>query len=138
MVKRGKINSERLYEEPEDHELHTAKVLASFGHDVTFVAPSNIKGQHKADIVLDNDHDIIWEVKAPKGDGKHNMHNNFKEANKQSKNLIIDLFRSKLPDIVNINRVMTELKNYKTMKRIKIITKNNSKKESERIIDIIR
>ena len=138
MVKRGKINSERLYEEPEDHELHTAKVLASFGHAVTFVAPSNIKGQHKADIVLDNDYSILWETKAPKGKGKNNMHNIFQEAKEQSKYLIIDLFRAKIPDIASINKVMTEFRNYKSIRHVKIITRSNSEKESEKIIDIIR
>ena len=138
MTKRGKINSERLFEEPEEHEKHTAEVFASFGHDVTFIAPSNIQGQHRADIILDNNYNIIWEIKAPKGSGKNNMHNLFQEAKEQSKYLLIDLFRAKIPDIASINKVMTEFRGYKSMRHIKIITRNNSKKESEKIIDIIR
>lgn len=132
MAKRGKIDSKRLYEKPKEHEEHTAEVFASFGYDVTFIAPSNIQGQHRADIILSNNYDIIWEIKAPKGNGKNNMHNLFREAKKQSKYLIIDLFRAKIPDVASINRVMTEFRGYKSIKHVKIITRSNSNKESEK------
>lgn len=121
---------------PKAHELHSAKVFADFGHDVRFLKPSNIPGVKNGDIIIDGKDDEIWEVKAPTGNGRNTIHNNIQNANKQSKCLIFDLYRSKMPDVVCINRIRRELKFYRAIKRVKVITRSNSKNEREKIIDL--
>lgn len=125
--KRGKIDtSDRIAEPPEEHEIHTARVLASFGHDVFFIRSSSIPNQHSADIFLDNNKERAWEIKAPKGNSKNTIHNLLREANVQSKYIIIDLYRTKIAEKICLNRILHELKYFKSIKYIKIITKTGS------------
>lgn len=136
--KRGKIDvSDRVVEPPEKHEFHTARILASFGHDVYFIRPSLIPHQHRADVFLDNNKEKAWEIKAPKGNSKNTIHNLLREANTQSKYIIIDLYRTKMAEKICLNRILHEMEYFRSIKHIKVITKTGST-EQERIIDIIR
>ena len=67
MNKTGQIDISELTIPPEKHELYTAKFFAQKGKDITFIRPSNIKGNYKADFVMDGK---IWEVKSPIGKSK--------------------------------------------------------------------
>lgn len=69
---------------------------------------------------------LMWEMKAPKGDGKWVISNIIKKAERQSENLIIDLRRSKLSQDKSISLLMREFEHSKRLRRMKIITKSRS------------
>ncbi|MCL2869460.1 hypothetical protein FWF48_01455 [Candidatus Saccharibacteria bacterium] len=123
MVK-GKITKE-IGAAPEKHEQRTTDVLALAGFDVVFLVP--IPGQKTPDIKMSN---LKWEIKCPKGKGKHLIHNTVHRAAAQSSNIIVDLYRIKIPEakvLVGIVKYSNELKN---IKRVKVIDK------SRKIIDL--
>ena len=104
----------------EEHEWITVKTLLNAGCDVELVKPSEIKGYHLADIIINN---VYWEIKSPSGKGKNTIRHNMQNAGRQSKNAIIDLQRCGLPDEYAINKIIHELSLSKSLKRVKVITK---------------
>lgn len=105
-----------------NHEWSTVKFLLSKGFDVELVPRSLIEGVHSPDIFLN--HNLYWEIKAPKGGGKNTMSNNFIRAKKQSKNIIIDLARYGKPDAVGVREAKSQFRQRKHFKKLKIITKS--------------
>ncbi len=67
---------------------------------------------------------IAWEIKAPIGTGKKNIENIMQGAAEQSRNIIVDLFRSKLSEDEAIKGYDQYFKRSKRIKRLKIIKKN--------------
>ena len=106
------------------HEWNTVIFLLSKGFDVELVPRSLVEGIHSPDILLDNS--LYWEIKAPKGNGKNTMSNNFIRAKKQSKNIIIDLARYGKPDTVGIREAKSQFKQRKRFEKLKIITKKRT------------
>jgi len=79
---------------PEKHELDAAYVLARhYQTTVEFLVPVDDYKRKSADIVM---LDILWEIKSPIGDSKSTIRNQFRRASRQSKNIVIDLRRTKL------------------------------------------
>ena len=108
---------------PEVHELEVAHILAEVGLDVEFLLPSYIKGLFSPDLLMNGQ---IWEMKSPCGSSKRTIENNYRNAQKQSENIIFDLRRVKLDEKVVISQIKQRLlkqRNNKT-KRTIIITKN--------------
>jgi hypothetical protein len=81
---------------PEPHELETARFFNKLGKNVEFLVPSYIKGSKTPDVKMDN---ILWEIKSPKGDSKYTFQHAFKEALRQSYNVIFDLRRNPVYEI---------------------------------------
>lgn len=78
-----------ILRKPEEHEKRVAQILADyFNCNVTFVKTEIIK---TADL---NIRGKIWELKSPIGNSKHTIQHQFNRANKQSKYLVIDCFRT--------------------------------------------
>ena len=75
---------------------------------------------------------IAWEIKAPIGTGKKNIENIMQGAAEQSRNIIVDLFRSKMSEDEAIKGYDQYFKQSKRVKRLKIIKKNRE------IIDFYR
>ena len=71
---------------PQPHEIETAKFFNKLGKDAEFLAPNYAKGSKTADIKMDG---ILWEIKAPKGKGKYTFERAFKDAVRQSRNIIL-------------------------------------------------
>ena len=105
----------------EEHEWKTVKTLLDKGYNIELVKPSEIKGYHLADIIIDN---VYWEIKSPQGKGKNTIKHNLQNADKQSENVIIDLHRCGLEDEVAIGRIKHEFARLKSLRKLKIITKN--------------
>jgi len=80
---------------PGVYELKAAQRLADAGHRVELLVPSRVKGQRTPDFLVDG---VRWELKSPKGSGKHNVSDQLKRGKKQSDRLIIDLARSPLDE----------------------------------------
>lgn len=106
---------------PEHHELSAAQLLAQyFKADVKFVARSNNK---TPDFVIDG---VKWELKSPTGKGKHNVQHQFKAAAKQASNMVFDARRSKIHMTKLRNEVARQFKYTKAVKRLVLISKNES------------
>ena len=119
MPKHGKIIPNGVV--LKEHELSTVVLLTSLGFDVELIPKSNIKGVHTPDICIS---DILWEIKLPKGEGKSLIKNTLQKACKQSCNIIVDLRRTKRHQEKCIAELQREFAHSKTIKRLKIITKN--------------
>lgn len=91
-IKKGRIDISELNTPPEKHEYDTAKYFAERGYDITFVKPSNIKGQNSPDFEMCGK---IWETKSPTGSSERVFENNFRKATRQSRHIIFDLRRMK-------------------------------------------
>jgi len=113
---------------PEKHELNTARIFAELGKDVEFIPPIYSKGVFTPDIKIDG---CEWEIKVPCGGSKRTIENNYRMAERQSKNIIFDLRRIKIEEKTAINQIMNRYKSqHHKIDKIKIITKN------KQIIDI--
>ena len=119
MIKRGRIIPNGVV--LKEHELSTVVFLTSLGFDVELIPKSNIEGVHTPDILING---ISWEIKSPKGEGKSLMKNTIQKACKQSCNVIVDLRRTKRHPDKCLNELKREFAHSKTLKRLRIITKN--------------
>jgi hypothetical protein len=109
-----------LKDRPKDHELSAALILARyFKSDVIFLRPNIDK---TPDIEVNG---TKWEIKSPKGNSKKTIENNLRTARKQSKNIIIDLRRTKLHQTRALNRINYFLSKGHRFKKVLIITKSN-------------
>jgi len=113
---------------PEKHELITANSFTSIGIDVEFIAPNRTKGARTPDIRMG---DLLWEIKAPRGNSGRTLDDTIKRALKQSTNIIIDLRRTKLDDKQCEKSLKTNKNLVRGVKRLKIITKRH------KVIDIL-
>ena len=108
---------------PEPHEEETARFLANkLGFNIEFLEPVYQKGAHTPDIKMNN---MFWELKAPKGDAKHTIQHSLRKALSQSKYVIFDLRRMKMPDNKAIAELKQKFEMVKIIKRILIITKSH-------------
>ena len=118
--KKGTIDISELNIPPEKHELTTAKFFADRGKNIKFLRPSNIKGEHTPDFIMDH---IAWETKSPHGKTNRCLSDNVRDARKQSKYIIINLHRMKLPDEKCCYAIQKSLKTYRDIKCALVITR---------------
>ena len=113
---------------PEQHEVDVAHILARhYRTTVEFLMPIDDYKRKSADIVMLN---VEWEIKCPNGKSKSTIRNQFRRASGQSKNIIIDMRRTKLKHDSIEKAVMHELFNRPYIKKVILIDK------SEKIIEI--
>lgn len=106
----------------EKHEMKTVAFLLSLGFSIELIPKSNQHGVHTPDIMMQG---LAWEMKAPIGEGNYLIANTIQKAVKQSKNIIIDLRRTKRHQTKCLREIEKEFKFSHHINRIKIITKNN-------------
>ena len=116
----GIIDISELRNLPEKHELATAKYFSDLGKNVKFLAKSNVKGVHTPDIHMDR---LDWEIKSPHGKTTECICDNMRDAIKQSSNIIIDLRCMPIPTKRCVDRIERELNYRKSIKRLRVITK---------------
>ncbi len=109
-----------------EHEYSTVKLLLESGYDVELVPPSQIKGLHLPDIIMQG---VPWEIKAPLGNGKHTIKHNIQNAAPQSNNVIIDLRRCNLSEESAMKDLERQFKLSHRIKQMKVIVTD------EKIID---
>ena len=119
--KPGRIDIAQLNIPPEKHEFETAKYFANLGKDIVFLKPSLIPSTHTPDIIMDS---VEWEIKCPKGGGKHTIETNFRSAIQQSYYLIFDLRRCRVPENQSINQLEKEFYSRSYLKKMYVIKKN--------------
>ena len=117
-MKKGKIIPNGVV--LKSHENATVVFLTECGFDIELIPNVNIEGVHSPDIIMDN---IRWEMKAPIGEGSSLIKNTIQRAVKQSPNIIIDLRRTKRPQLKCLRELEKQFDNSKSIKQLKIITK---------------
>lgn len=110
----------------EDHEYATVKLLLSIGFNIELIPASQVKGMRTPDISING---VLWEIKAPTGNGKNTIKHTLQNASHQSNNVIVDLRRCKLNQDQAIKELEQRFNLSKRIRRMKIITND------EKIID---
>lgn len=105
----------------EKHEYRTILLFTEMGVDVELIPKSKRKGVHAPDVIMNGSR---WEIKSPKGEGKYLMQNTIQKALKQSKNVIVDLRRTKRSQERCLQELEKEFNRSKNLQRLKIITKS--------------
>lgn len=118
-MKKGKIIPNGVI--LEKHEYKTVLFFTEMGINVELIPKSERKGVHAPDVIMD---ELKWEIKSPKGEGKYLMQNTIQKAVKQSKNVIVDLRRTKRSQERCLKELEKEFNNSRSLRRLKIITKS--------------
>lgn len=107
---------------PRDYELSAALLLANhFQCNIKFLRPIPMKSP---DLSIKGKK---WELKSPTGRSKNTISNNFKNARKQSSNIVIDLRRCKLHENNAISRIREAIhKRKKKDGKVLVITKDQT------------
>lgn len=118
-MNKGKLTQNGVH--LQNHEFATVKVFLDLNFDIELIPRSQIAKYRQPDIMMGG---VAWEIKAPIGTGRKNIENIMQGAAEQSRNVIIDLFRSKMPEDDAINGYKQYFYSSKRIKRMKIIKKN--------------
>ena len=103
---------------PKVHEETAADILADyFKSDVYFLETAS---HGMPDVSIKG---IEWEIKSPIGDSENNIRKNMREAGIQSRNIVIDLRRSKLHQTRAIGYIKQYMATSGKLDRVLIITK---------------
>lgn len=92
----------------EKHEYNTVLFFTNLGHNVELMPKSNKQGEHTPDVRMER---LLWEMKAPKGEGKYLIANTIQRAVVQSPNIIVDLRRAKRHQTKCLSELRKSLKN---------------------------
>ena len=103
----------------QSHEFSVATILSWAGDDVEFIPATNNRAT--PDIRYRG---LEWEIKSPIGGSSRTLENNMRLALKQSKNIIIDLQRIKLPDEKCLGVVKRRAEKLGKKYRVMVITKD--------------
>ena len=117
----GEIDISALNVPPEKHEYITAVFFAKRGKDIIFIKPSDIKGQHTPDFIMDSK---MWELKSPIVYSKSSFEDNLRRAVKQSENIIYDLRRLKQRDEVVYIKELRKWSKKRKVKTLLIVTRD--------------
>ena len=113
---------------PEQHEVDAAIILAChYQTTVKFIVPIDDYKRKSADILMLG---AAWEIKCPIGDSKSTIRNQFRRASRQSKNIIIDMRRTKLKQNNIEKEVFFQIGERPYIKKVILIDK------SEKVIEI--
>ena len=106
---------------PLPHEVNIASVLAGHYQSVVqFIIPVDDYKRKSADVIM---HGVQWELKCPIGASKSTIRNQFRRASRQSKNIVIDVRRTKL-EYSNIEKeVLFQIKERPYIKKVILIDK---------------
>lgn len=104
-----------------DHELDTARALASTGQDLTFLPRREGKSVSSADIQMSG---IVWELKSPTTTNLKHIQKVLRRAGHQSSNVIIDTARIRGIADSDIESELKKLApKVKSIKRLRMIDK---------------
>lgn len=117
-------NSLRIYipisTYPDSFELRCVSRLCEYFKSSIEFIPT---GQNSSpDIYVKRLHQY-WEIKNVRGNGKNTIHNILHDIERQSTNIVLTLYHSKMPPKTAIGRIKAELKKATRIKRVLLITK---------------
>lgn len=103
---------------PKIHEETTAEILANhFKNDAYFLETAS---RGTPDVSING---IEWEIKSPIGDSANNIRKNMREAGLQSRNIVMDLRRSKLHQTRAIGYIKQYMATSRKLDRVLVIAK---------------
>ena len=106
---------------PEQHEVDAAYILARHYQTVVeFLVPVDDYKRKSADIIMLG---VAWEIKCPNGDSRSTIGNQFRNASRQAKNIILDSRRTKLEYEIIEKRVILEANRRTAIKKVILIDK---------------
>ena len=105
----------------ETHENKTMVFLTELGYTIELIPPKPAEYRAKTPDAKINGK--YWEVKAPKGNGKHTIDHILERAASQSANVIIDLRRAKAP-VRSLAKVKFGALKRSKLKNVVVITKD--------------
>ena len=106
---------------PDDYEKMTAKLMSEFlKSDISFVRRESSTTPDILVVRLNQ----IWEIKNIRGNNENTINRNLKGIWKQSENVIITLFRSKMTPSQAKGRIKEKLSRANRLKRVVLITKS--------------
>ena len=101
---------------PLPHEVNMASVLAQhYQTAVEFIVPPDDYKRKSADIIMFG---VEWELKCPIGASKATVENQIRRISQQARNIVLDTRRTALEYDIIEKKVLYELKNRPSMKRI--------------------
>jgi len=108
---------------PEEHEVSAAEILARhYNTSVSFLMPSTGYMAKSADFVMNG---VLWELKSPVSDSRRRcVSQRLDRATTQSRNVIFDGRRTKLPDDFLVKQLRAELEKRRSITRLIFIGKN--------------
>lgn len=108
---------------PEEHEIDVAWILARhYRCVVEFLQPTAGYKMKTPDIVMNG---VMWEIKSPTGSSRRLMIQYQFKGLKQSRNLIVDMRRTKLDDELVQKQIRIEISRHGRVGKILCITKTN-------------
>jgi hypothetical protein len=106
---------------PEPYEIEVAWILARhFSATVEFLKPVDGYKIKTADIVMNG---LMWEIKSPIGNSVTSIGHHIAKASKQSKYIVFDARRAKLPDSDIEKRLQREFRARRSIQRLLLIKK---------------
>lgn len=110
----------KAHSSPSQLELRCAfTLLYYFNSSIEFLPRTQI---HTPDIKIVKKNQL-WEIKDIKGNSKNTIQHNLSGAKKQSQNIVITLYSTKMAPKVAIGRIKSELNKTTAIKRCLLITK---------------
>jgi hypothetical protein len=89
---------------------------------VLFLKPNRRKGSNTPDIEID--HNLRWEIKTPKKNGKYTFEHAIRAGLNQSENLVFDLRRIKTNEDNAVRKLRMQFDKTKSWQRLIIIKKD--------------
>ena len=122
---KGKLITNDVTLQP--HELATVEFLVGrYGKMISLIVPSYTPHNRNPDFMMDG---VLWEMKSPQGRESRTLERAFKNAAKQSKNIVIDLRRMTLDTRSALRLLGKRFNLSRHVKRLRIITKE------EKVVD---
>ena len=109
-----------LKPKPEFFEIITAELMAEYlQDDIKFI----LRGHTTTPDILAMKLNQVWEIKNIRGNNKNTIARNLKWIYRQSENVIITLFRSKMTAREAVSQIRRKISSATKIKRIVLITK---------------
>lgn len=119
---RRRINAEGGARKPQAHEWVSYIRLAQNGHYISIRKTSDVDGRKNPDLNLDG---VVSELKAPVGESPDALRRNLRVAKRQSRSIVIDLYRSPIEEDVALQALRSGYSRYnKDIDRVLVILKN--------------
>ncbi len=102
----------------EQHELTTITFFLEHGKNIELIPPSLTPKSKTPDFIMDG---IAWEMKSPQGKSIITIERALHRGARQSRHIILDLRRMKIPDAKMQTYVKRQFQLFRSIKKLKII-----------------
>ncbi len=108
----------------QSHERATVEFLVEhYEKVISLIVPSYTPHNRNPDFMMDG---VLWEMKSPQGKNLRTVEHAFKNAAKQSENIVIDLRRTKLATSSAVKLLEKRFNLSRHVKRLLVITREEN------------